>query len=81
MTSGAWWWMGVLWPIVAAIVVIGFILVRSTGTSRSPDTDPTAAGSNPRQLLAKRYALGEIDEEEYRRRLAVLDELDSNPAS
>ncbi|MER8182312.1 SHOCT domain-containing protein [Kitasatospora sp. NPDC094015] len=33
---------------------------------------PPDARPAPEQLLAERYALGEIDDEEYRRRLAVL---------
>ncbi|MGW3248308.1 SHOCT domain-containing protein [Streptomyces sp. NPDC001070] len=40
------------------------------GSARSPCKDPGRAPS-PREPLAERYARGEIDDEEYRRRLAV----------
>ena len=41
-----------------------------TGPHRPPWAPPTQA--SPEQLLAERFARGEIDEEEYRRRLQVL---------
>jgi len=37
-----------------------------------PPAGPPPAGPAPEQILAERYARGEIDEDEFRRRLAVL---------
>ena len=37
-----------------------------------PSVPPSAPPNRPEELLAERYARGEIDEEEYRRRLEVL---------
>jgi hypothetical protein len=37
-----------------------------------PEPSHTPAATPPERLLAERFARGEIDEEEYRRRLAVL---------
>ncbi|MEW2558755.1 SHOCT domain-containing protein [Streptomyces griseorubiginosus] len=38
-----------------------------------PQQPPTHVPPSPEQLLAERFARGEIDEEEYRRRMSVLD--------
>jgi putative membrane protein len=57
------------WGLIIAGLVM---LVRSFGrpdqTSSSRQQGPT-----PRQVLAERYARGEIDDEEYAHRLQVLD--------
>ncbi len=56
------------WGLIIAGVVW---LVRSTGRGGQPGT---AAGQapTPQQVLADRFARGEIDEDEYTRRLQVL---------
>lgn len=66
----AWWgWLvmgfGMLafWAVVAWVVVT---LVRG----RTPSSDVPA--SSARQILAERFARGEIDEDEYRSRLTTL---------
>ena len=59
-------------------VIFGIVmLVRYAGRSGQPPAAPPwpqAPGSrqSPEGLLAERFARGEIDEEEYRQRLAVL---------
>jgi putative membrane protein len=56
--------------IFLGLVVAGIVLlVRYLG--RTPGR--TLWTPNPRQILAERFARGEIDEEEYRRRLRVLE--------
>lgn len=66
---GAWGYVAmtvsslVFWGLLAAGVVA---LFRYAG--RPHNVPPPA----PEQLLAERYARGEIDDEEYRRRLATL---------
>jgi len=67
-------------PIIWAAVVIGVanVLRRTVrGGRRGPwramaDSRPT--GDQPIAVLGRRFASGEIDEDEYWRRLSVLDE-------
>jgi len=56
------------WGLVIAGIVA---LVRYAGRSGQPGTAATQAPT-PQQVLADRFARGEIDEEEYTRRLQVL---------
>jgi putative membrane protein len=68
MSGWGWAWMS-LW-MVLGIAVIGLIVVlviRQSPPPRSPDED------DPRRILQRRFATGEIDQEEYRRRRAELD--------
>ncbi|MFJ9535888.1 SHOCT domain-containing protein [Streptomyces sp. NPDC101225] len=71
MNGWGWFTMSfgtvLLW---ALLITVGVLLYRSlNGTSRSPQP-PTP--SSAEQLLAERFARGEIDEEQYRRGLDVL---------
>ncbi|MEV0477882.1 SHOCT domain-containing protein [Streptomyces prunicolor] len=71
-------------PLIWAAVVVGVVTVlRRTGWSvrgigrggpwrAMADTRPT--GDSPLAVLGRRFASGEIDEDEYWRRLSVLDE-------
>ncbi len=60
--------MAVFW----AAVIYGIVaLVRYTGRNTPSSGDPGRA-PGAEQLLAERFARGEIDEDEYRRRLATL---------
>lgn len=53
-----------------ALVVLGIVfLVRSLGGSAGPGR---GGGSEPEQILARRFAAGEINEEEYRTKLETL---------
>ncbi|MGK9464913.1 SHOCT domain-containing protein (plasmid) [Streptomyces sp. G6] len=75
MMSGMGAWM-ILWGLLAfvllVLVVIGATwLVRSlTGQSRPRRQ---VAPERPEEILRRRYAAGEIGEEEYLRRLSGLD--------
>lgn len=65
-----WGWVGMTLStvlFVGLLVLGGLLLVRVARQPERPLTPPT-----PEQLLAERYARGDIDEEEYRRRLATL---------
>ena len=54
------------------LVITGIVLlVRSTGRGSQPAPSPTRPPM-PEQVLADRFARGEIDEDEYTRRLQVL---------
>ncbi|MBT2367344.1 SHOCT domain-containing protein [Streptomyces sp. ISL-10] len=67
-------------PLIWAAVVVGVVTVlRRTGIlrpHRAPwqGARPPIAESSPIAVLGRRFAAGEIDEEEYWRRLSVLDE-------
>jgi putative membrane protein len=61
--------MGISAVVFWGLVIVGIVLlVRYFGRSRQP---PTAARTSE-QLLAERFARGEIDKSEYQARLATL---------
>ena len=61
------WWMVLWW--VAAIVVLGLVVRLVAGSLGSPGS---RADESPEQILKRRYAKGEIEREEYQRRLEDL---------
>ncbi len=74
--SGPWI---LLFPLIWAAVVVGVVTVlRRTGVwrgRRAPWQTRAAHDENsPIAMLGRRFASGEIDEDEYWRRLSVLDE-------
>ncbi|MDX2819130.1 SHOCT domain-containing protein [Streptomyces sp. NPDC006207] len=87
---GGWGWfamavgMTVFW---AVIITLAVLLIRAFARP-DPPQGPAApnppqgpAAPAPMQVLADRFARGEIDEEEYRRRLATLRGSDADPHS
>lgn len=65
-----------LFPLIWAAVVIGGIalLRRTVWRGRRGPRRPAADDNSPITVLGHRFAAGEIDEDEYWRRLSVLDE-------
>ncbi|MFG2602250.1 SHOCT domain-containing protein [Streptomyces sp. NPDC048514] len=67
-------------PLIWAAVVIGAVtFLRRTGRRGPGGPWPhmdggRPAGDSPLAVLGRRFASGEIDEDEYRRRLSVLEE-------
>ncbi|MCC3316722.1 hypothetical protein A5780_30445 [Nocardia sp. 852002-20019_SCH5090214] len=63
--------MVIFWALIVAGIVA---LVRYSGSSSSAISNPPLQphGPTPQQILAERYARGEIDEEEYIRRTKTL---------
>ncbi|MET7684595.1 SHOCT domain-containing protein [Streptomyces sp. NPDC005423] len=67
-------------PLIWAAVVIGVVTVlrRTAWRGRRgpwrPSFDGRPTGDSPIAVLGRRFASGEIDEDEYWRRLSVLDE-------
>lgn len=58
------WWMAFWWVLgLAVLVFVVWVVVRAVGGS------PTRADESPEQVLKRRYARGEIDRDEYQRRL------------
>ncbi|QRP42775.1 SHOCT domain-containing protein [Amycolatopsis sp. FDAARGOS 1241] len=69
-----WMW---IWPVVIAIglVILGYlgVLLAQGRIGAPPDEQPGGgAVSSARRILDERFARGEIDDEEYRRRRAGL---------
>jgi putative membrane protein len=66
-----------LFPLVwvAVIAGVGLLLRRTARRGRGPWQQRAAQGEHsPIAVLGRRFAAGEIDEDEYWRRLSVLDE-------
>ncbi|NIJ11389.1 putative membrane protein [Saccharomonospora amisosensis] len=72
------WGMGWMW-IWPTLVVLGLLalvaaaVLWSRGRPAPPRDSSRQEGSSARRILDERYARGEIDEEEYRRRRAQLE--------
>jgi putative membrane protein len=70
--GGAWLGMGigmVLWVVLAIVVV--WLVVRGLIALERPRTGGPS-GSAPEDILRERFARGEIDAEEFERRLTLL---------
>ena len=83
-SGGDWWWPGLL--IMAAFMVLCMVMMvrmMSHGGHRSSaGAAPQDRPDTPERTLADRLARGEIDTEEYHRRLGALQgrsELDRRP--
>jgi len=66
-------WILVAGIVIALIVAAAVALVRHYSVQSGQSAMPTAA-SSAEELLAQRFARGEIDEDEYRRRRDALRE-------
>ncbi|GAB2922430.1 SHOCT domain-containing protein [Streptomyces heilongjiangensis] len=69
----------------AALIAFGVMLFRYlSGPSRTDGTGTSTGGPrpghSPEELLAERFARGDIDEDEYRRRLTVLRSGTNSPS-
>ena len=76
---GMWLFMSLFTVIVVGLLVWAAVLLTqhrggSQGgtTPSAPPPNPLMGGPDPKRILDERYARGEIDEADYRRRLAVL---------
>ena len=71
-----WGWFAMSASMIlfwALIITGGVLLFRALGRPEEHTHSPLPhAGPTPEQVLADRFARGEIDEEEYRRRLNAL---------
>lgn len=86
MDGGDWFGMALMmllfWGLLAVVLLVGFRWLagdrgRSTGApTATPSGTPSGTGSAPRptpaELLAERFARGEIDETEYAARMRAL---------
>lgn len=62
--------MLVFWGVVIALIVLAVRWLSDNGRGANGGTN----GSNARNILEERFASGEIDEDEYRKRKAILSE-------
>lgn len=69
MSGWGWGWM-TLWTVVglALLGLLVLALLRSSASVGTRDTEDSALA-----LLRRRFAAGEIDDDEYRRRRSALD--------
>jgi len=70
--SSGWWW---IFPLTGTLLFLGtlVVLVWSVIRTRSGSRPNRTGGA--RQILAERFARGEINEEEYRSRLSQLSDM------
>jgi putative membrane protein len=61
------------------LIVAAIALIRYTKRGQVDSSSPTA--STPQQILAQRFARGDIDEDEYTRRLQVISGSSTSPLS
>ena len=67
---GGWGWGGVMmlgWWLLVAVAIVVAVRLGVSGRTPSPER------RGPREILAERFANGEIDGAEYRERLQVLE--------
>lgn len=76
MGWGGWALMSIMMVLVWALVIAGIVLaVRYlSGPRQSVGRSRSSAQTSAEDLLAERFARGEIDEDEYRRRASLLRE-------
>lgn len=66
---GPMWWA--MW--IPSLLIIGALLVLGVSAVRRFSEPRVSPGSNARRILEERFARGEIDEDEFRSRLAALE--------
>ena len=65
-------WMMVSYGFVVLLFLVGIVVALVSSSRRTGRSGP-AATPTAKELLAQRYARGEIDDDEYFQRLSVLD--------
>lgn len=73
--TGSGWAMGIGWMTLGLILVIGLAWAIIASTGREKGRPRQADGRMPADILAERFARGEIDEDELRRKWAILSEV------
>jgi putative membrane protein len=67
MGAGAWLFMGLFWVALLALIV--WLVVQLSSSRARPFTSPL---ESPEDILDRRFARGEIDEQTYTSQRAVL---------
>ena len=71
---GMWLTMMLFMLAFLAVAVWAVVMLTRSGTSRPPNHDHVEHASDPKRILDERFARGDIDEDEYRKRKDVLQE-------
>lgn len=80
MTAGGWIFAGAMMVLLIVLVVVAILwLVRWSEASRARQDAEGHGDGAARDVLDRRLASGEIDEEEYRRVRAALTEAHASP--
>lgn len=75
MGMGAWALLLIVMLLAGLVlVVLGSVWLVRNLRQGSPQRDAAARSETAQELLRRRYATGEIDDEEYERRLATLNQ-------
>ncbi len=74
--NDGWSWWNWTLMMIAMIgfwgLVIGMFVALARSPGPSPDRSPGGTRRSPEQILAERFAAGEIDSDEYHQRLDAL---------
>ena len=71
-TWGAWPWLAPLWILLWIVVIATVIRLRRAGAAAGGAGRACRRRPGPQEILADRFARGEIDASEYRARLDTL---------
>ena len=71
---GTWLPMMIFMLVFLAVVVWAVVMLTHSWTPRPPYHDHVEQGTDAKRILDERFARGEIDEEEYRKRRDVLQQ-------
>jgi putative membrane protein len=70
-----WGWMSLMMIMMVLFwgaVIFGVVWLIRGATSRTPAREPNVSKETPAEILDRRFAEGELDEEDYRARREVL---------
>jgi putative membrane protein len=73
MWGGGWWVFGLVAMVVCMYLMIRMMDHGDSGHASHGDSGASEKTRNPREILAERFARGEITEAEFQERLRVLD--------
>lgn len=73
--AGGWWGliMGLLWLAFLALIVVGVVLLVRSLSRTDGHTASSTANKTALDILAERFARGEIDQNEYEERRRSLE--------
>ncbi len=77
MDGGGWWWIWVVGGVVVVALLAVLVIEMTRRNTRGYDSPPVhpgprTAAPDAEQVLADRFARGEIDVEEFEKRRAAL---------
>lgn len=70
--TGAWLAMSLMMLLFLGGLIALVVWLARIGAGRNPRVDETSLPATPDEVLAERFARGEIDEDEFTRRRQVL---------